>query len=510
MATAHEKLAASLEALRTLQEGGRRVFRSAQLRRADRERLIKNGFLRVVIRGWLISSSPDAAVRGDSTTWFASFWEFCHRYCEARFADQWYLSPEQSLLLHAENTTVPTQVVVFSPFGTQNTVQLPFGTSLYDVRVKKMPPAKDLLVRGDGLRVFSPTSGLIRVPEGFFLRSPIEAEVVLAMLQQDPSRLLARLLDGGHAVIAGRIAGAFRRIGQSDIADEVSSAMKAADHDVRESDPFAAERRVTLRSPSPIVGRLQALWASGRDSVLEELPAAPGLPTDLDAYLEEVDGLYEQDAYHSLSIEGYKVTPELIERVATGAWDPLTDANDRDSKNALAAFGYWLAFQRVRESVKAIISRDREPGLVVRDDHREWYREMFRPQVTVGLLEPSMLAGYRNIPVYLRGSRHVPPRWEVLREAMAAMFDLIASEPEPGVSAVLGHWLFGYIHPFPDGNGRIARFAMNSLLAFGGYAWTIIRVEERAEYLAALEAASVAGDVRPFARFITHQMSEPA
>src|SRR4051812_7410308 len=62
---------------------------------------------------------------------------------------------------------------------------------------------------------------------------------------------------------------------------------------------------------------------------------------------------------------------------------------------------------------------------------------------------------------------------------MPALFDLIEQEPEPGVRAVLGHWLFGYIHPYPDGNGRMARFMMNAMLASGGYPWTVIRVEDR-------------------------------
>jgi len=48
---------------------------------------------------------------------------------------------------------------------------------------------------------------------------------------------------------------------------------------------------------------------------------------------------------------------------------------------------------------------------------------------------------------------------------MPALFDLLEHEPEPGARAVLGHWLFGYIHPYPDGNGRMARFLMNAMLA---------------------------------------------
>ena len=58
MATPNEKLAASLGKLKGLQKDGRRVFKSADLSRINRERLIQNGFLQEVIRGWLISTSP--------------------------------------------------------------------------------------------------------------------------------------------------------------------------------------------------------------------------------------------------------------------------------------------------------------------------------------------------------------------------------------------------------------------------------------------------------------------
>jgi Fic family protein len=70
------------------------------------------------------------------------------------------------------------------------------------------------------------------------------------------------------------------------------------------------------------------------------------------------------------------------------------------------------------------------------------------------------------------------------------------------VRAVLGHWLLGFVHPYMDGNGRMARFSMNLLLAAGGYPWTVIRVEDREAYMRALESASVDEDIRPFAAFI--------
>ena len=505
MATPNEKLAASLAQLQALQKDGRRVFRSGELGRVHRGRLLRQGFVCEVMKGWLIAASPGAEP-GDSTPWFASFWEFCARYARARFGERWHLSPEQSLLLHAENTVIPRQAVIYTPRGTNNAVELLFGTSLYDLRQKQMASAADLTER-QGLRLFAPAAALVRVPEAFFQRYPVEAQVALAGIR-DASDVLGRLLDGGHSAVAGRLAGAFRRLDRGELADEIVSAMKAAGYDVRESNPFEPRQRfgAANAATAPIVGRLQALWATLRSPVLDLFPAAPGLPEDRQAYLRFIDEIYRSDAYHSLSIEGYRVTPELVERVRAGDWNPVDHHADRDSRDALAARGYWQAFQRVKESVAEIIAGS-SPGALVRAVHRDWYRELFQPCVAAGVLPASALAGYRNDAVFLRGSRHVPPRREAVRDAMPALFDLLEEEAEPSVRAVLGHWLFGYVHPYPDGNGRMARFVMNAMLASGGYPWTVIRVEDRAPYLAALESASVGMDIRPFAGFVAQRVA---
>ena len=505
MATPSEKLAASLAQLQTLQSRGRRVFRSDELTRVHRERLVRNGFLREVIKGWLISCSPDADP-GDTTPWFASFWEFCAAYCTARFGTDWHLSPEQSLLFHATNTVIPRQVTIHTPKGANNTVELLFGTSLYDLKQKRAPPDADLTDQ-DGLRLFVPEAALARVPEAFFVRHRVEALVVLSGIR-DAADVLGRLLDGGHSVIAGRLAGAFRRIGRGDVANEILSVMKRAGYDVREADPFEPEHAFRARSrvQAPIVRRLQSLWAMMREPVIAVFPEAPSLPGDTKAYLSFVDEIYRNDAYHSLSIEGYRVTAELIDRVRAGNWNPDHHDADRQSRDALAARGYWQAFQLVRAAISEIIGGG-EAGALVREAHRDWYRELFQPCVATGLIPASALAGYRNDAVFLRGSRYVPPRWEAVRDAMPALFDLLETETEPSVRAVLGHWLFGYIHPWPDGNGRMARFVMNAMLASGGYPWTIIRVEDRDTYLAALDSASIDQNIEPFAQFVAERVA---
>jgi hypothetical protein len=504
MSTPNEKLAASLIALQTLQKGGRRVFRSDELSRVNRERLLQNGFIQEVIKGWLISSTPSAQTN-DTTPWYASFWEFCARYCQARFAEEWHLSPEQSLLLHAENTVIPSQTVVNSPRAANNKIELLFGTSLYDLKERSMPPMTDLVMR-DGLRIFSAAAALVRVSEAFFTRNPVETRVVLASIR-DASDVLRRLLEGGRSVVAGRLAGAFRHSSRSELADEILATMKSAGYDVRESDPFAPQKVLAAlpTTAPPIVGRVRAMWESMRGRVLEIFPEPPGIPQDREKYLQSVDDIYRNDAYHSLSIEGYTVSAELIERARAGNWNPDHHDADKQSRDALAARGYWRAFQSVKGNVAEIIGGG-NPGSLVRNSHREWYRELFQPCVAAGLIAPAALAGYRNDAVYLRKSRYVPPRWEAMRDAMPALFDLLESETEPGVRAVLGHWLFGYIHPYPDRNGRMARFLMNTMLASGGHPWTVIRVEDRTLYLAALDRASVDLDIESFARFIAERV----
>jgi hypothetical protein len=503
MPAPHEKLAESLTALQALQKTGRRVIQSGELSRVNRERLLENGFLREVMKGWLISSSPGAR-EGESTPWYASFWEFCVRYCDQRFGDAWHLSPERSLLLLAENTVIPKQVVVYTPKGTNHNLDLLFGTSLYDLK-SDMSDAAALTER-NGLRLFSPPATLVRMPASSFGRQPTETQVVLAGLR-DASDLLRMLLAGGHSAKAGVLAGALRRIGRPELADEILKVMRAAGYDVRESDPFEPAQAFSALPPAvtPIVGRMRTMWTSMRSVVAETFPAAPGLPQDEGAYLGFVDDSYKSDAYHSLSIEGYSVSPELVARVQQGDWNPEHHDDDRKSRDALAARGYWQAFQRVKATVAAIIS-GANPGSRTRATHMDWYRELFQPCVAAGIVPAAALAGYRNEAVYVRTSRYVPPRWEAVRDAMPELFDLLENETHPGVRAVLGHWLFGYIHPYPDGNGRMARFVMNAMLASGGYPWTVIRVEDRDGYLSALDRASIDMDIAPFTTFVADRV----
>jgi fido (protein-threonine AMPylation protein) len=163
--------------------------------------------------------------------------------------------------------------------------------------------------------------------------------------------------------------------------------------------------------------------------------------------------------------------------------------------------GYLEAHRLVEEDLARIV-RGENAGAVFRRGLPRWYRALFGPSVQAGIVRPEDLAGYRNDAVFIRGALHVPPPRDAVRECMPVLFELLETETAPQVRAVLGHFLFVYIHPYTDGNGRLGRFLMNLMLASAGYAWTVIPVERRDEYMQALERASSFDDIVPFASFV--------
>ena len=504
MAKPNEKLAEALRALKKLQDKHHGVIESSDLKEAHRSILLDEGFLRPVMKGWYICSNPSDS-QGDSTSWYASFWSFLSGYMDKRFGKRYCLNTEASVLLHTHCTVVPRQIAVITKEGGTSTLNLPHDTSVLIYTDEKNVPKNRITV--NGLQVIPLPEVLCRLGPQFFRNNPREAEIALNLIR-DPGDLLTILLAGdGMLAATGRLAGALRFMRRDAEADRIIETMKRAKYNVRESNPFeiSAPTLGNSRERSPYAMRVQSMWAGWRDDILSLFPSAPGLPKSPKTYLSDVNERYVADAYNSLSIEGYQVNDELIERVAKGNWDPDKNEEDKSNRNALAARGYYQAFQSVQASLAEILA-GKNPGEIAKSAHHQWYGELFAPSVTAGIIEPHQLAGYRNGPVYIRNSMHTPLPREALADSMEMLFNLIANEPEPAVRAVLGHHLLVFIHPYFDGNGRIGRFLMNAMLASGGYPWTIVRMKSRDKYMSALEAASVGGDIKPFANFIANEM----
>lgn len=442
---------------------------------------------------------------GESTLWYSNFWGFLVDFLNSRFASSYCLSAEASLALHTASQKIPRQVVVVTEGPSGQTLDLPFNTSLFLYQdIKNYPAERELKY---DLQIMPLPEAICRLSKTFFATHQVEAEIALSLIR-DAGQLLTPLLKDGKSTTAGHLVGAYRHIKREDIAQKILDSMVASGHKIIVTDPFTEESvTISTRSSSPHAARLQIMWHHYRKPILERFGASPALPRDPALYLLDVDEHYINDAYNSLSIEGYQVTPDLIKKVLDGAWNPSEDAGDGHLRDALAAKGYRLAFESVKLSLKQVLA-GKNPGSVAKEDLSKWYTALFSPSVQAGILQDYHLAGYRSHQVFIQNSRHVPFPQYALLDSIDMLFDLLAQEPHPAVRAILGHFLFVHIHPYGDGNGRIGRFLMNVMFASGGYPWMTIPVSRRSEYMKALEQASCEYNIVDFVEFIRSLYSQ--
>ena len=112
MASIQEKLADSLGRLKAYQDKNKHSILKGQkaLGETHTRRLLQNGYLEPIIRGWYMPCMP--GLEGDTTTWYASYWDFVAAYCSDRFGSSWCLTPEESLDYYAGETVAPTQLII--------------------------------------------------------------------------------------------------------------------------------------------------------------------------------------------------------------------------------------------------------------------------------------------------------------------------------------------------------------------------------------------------------------
>lgn len=124
---------------------------------------------------------------------------------------------------------------------------------------------------------------------------------------------------------------------------------------------------------------------------------------------------------------------------------------------------------------------------------------------------------YRSVPVKISGSQFDPSPPESVRAHMRDFGVWLAGVSTPSdesfarvaglISAAVAHTWFVTIHPFVDGNGRVARLLMNLLLMRYGYPIAIISKEDRLRYYDTLEA-SQSSDLTPFIVLLAECLEE--
>ena len=204
-----------------------------------------------------------------------------------------------------------------------------------------------------------------------------------------------------------------------------------------------------------------------RDELAQRRPLSPTEAARLSEYLDV------EWTYHSNSIEGSTLTrQETLVVLKHG----LT-VGGKSLVEHLEAINH----KRAIDFVEHLASQSEPP---TENDIRAIHR------LVVQSIDDENAGVYRQRQVYIAGSEHIPPSPEAVSGRMAEFAEWLARSCDlhPVNRAAHAHFWLVDIHPFVDGNGRVARLLMNLLLLQTGYPIAIIRTEERMAYYDTLEA----------------------
>jgi Fic family protein len=210
--------------------------------------------------------------------------------------------------------------------------------------------------------------------------------------------------------------------------------------------------------------------------------------------------------YHSNALEGNTLslgeTRAFLLHGITAKGKPFRDYLDIKGHNE--AIVYLEEFIRGRH-------------LLTEADIREIHKILLVEPYEVDAITPTgqltkrriAIGQYKTMPNHVRTSTGEMHYYATPEETPAKMGDLMKwyrqqtqkSELHPLILAATFHYQFVTIHPFDDGNGRMARLLMNLILMRAGYVPVVVRIDTRAEYLLALEKADT-GELEDFISLI--------
>lgn len=195
--------------------------------------------------------------------------------------------------------------------------------------------------------------------------------------------------------------------------------------------------------------------------------------------------------YTSNAIEGNSLTESetkvLIEDGLTVSGKPLRDIYE--------TLGHAKAYGYIYDILSA---------KTITEDHIKTLHRLFYDQI-----DKDNAGTYRTQRVVLTGSHYPLPKPDRIPDKMKEYIDWFNTHEkttDPVKFAALSHQKFVFIHPFIDGNGRVARLIMNLALLRAGYQICIIPPILRHEYIESLELAHI--DTKPFIEFIAGRIIE--
>lgn len=199
-----------------------------------------------------------------------------------------------------------------------------------------------------------------------------------------------------------------------------------------------------------------------------------------EATLKSLEEKLEIDEVHnSTAIEGNTLTLAETALVLTKG---LT-IGGKSLKDHLEVKSYDKAYRYIKSIYKKTKKIDEKVILEIHKLVFADFTEDLKTQLNHGI------GVYRQQPVFIRGSNFVPPNYLKVPDLMNFLIDFLNSIKNDELrKAVLAHLGLAIIHPFVDGNGRVARLLMNLILFKAGWPIIIVKKERRGDYFNSLEA----------------------
>jgi len=358
-----------------------------------------------------------------------------------------------------------------------------------------------------------PEHTLFRLPLPV-LEEHLEAITVwLRSLVVSPRELRSAYRKNPRPLVAKRMAHVARDVDNERLARQIDDLLTAEYGQRISRKRTGVGDRVVVPDHVTEVPRTQAPWLDRhastfarmhrelREALEEREDDLPHFP--FEQLEEQARAAKSYDAYHSTTIEGYRISPEEASAVLRG--EPVAGQDPEDVRSRMAIAGYGTAFDRCLQVVREGEGSIRFSEALISD----LYVDLFSPSVEAGILTADDLRGYRSEPAYLRGHAHIPPSPRKVPALMTQFIEQINRvSGTPLIRATLAHLDFVTLHPFPDGNGRIARFLMNLALLGEGLPWVTIRIDDRPEYFRSLENAQMEGDPRRFGRLVARYVED--
>jgi hypothetical protein len=411
--------------------------------------------------------------------------------------------------LHLDQWTPPPELSVrHSANASKRTIRLIPGHSL-TLRPGEVDPELTVERRPAGvpIPVDDPAATLLGLPLEYLRDDPEAVSLWLKSLVVARPKLLAAYGKRPRPVVLKRLGEIAAEVGNARLADQIGEVLRGEYRhrlgrgQTGRGSSFVIPGHVSRLTTShqPWLDRQAATFSRFRDLVdaaADEAESALPRFSRVDLLVQAREAK-AYDAYHSTTIEGYRIRPEEVSAVISGM--SVGGHDPEEVRSRMAVVGYSRAFETVLETVRDA------PGHVPISETliQRLYIDLFSPSVDAGIVSAELMRGWRTEPAYLRGHVYVPPSPEKLPRLMRQYEDLVNGVAEsPIVRAILAHLEFVTVHPYADGNGRLARLLMNVALMGEGLPWVTIRNDDRAQYFAALHAAQVESDPLPFTRFI--------